>query len=162
MKAHVLYISNNQHDVIECTNNDEFIDYCEEHSEVQTSLMMLDSCMSLIPEIPQSYAVTEDIVVFSETAYDNEFIKQHELGHIACGHLNAALTGADPNAVIINDEWELQADAYAAEHTSKELALETLGSIRAQVLASEVLPEEAKDMTIKQLDLRIQHIKGLK
>lgn len=89
--------------------------------------------MNTIPEIPQAFAVTEDIVAFTENAISNEFIKCHELGHIKCGHIAAALTQVGTDVVAINDAWELEADAYAVEHTSRELALDTLTRIRDQV-----------------------------
>lgn len=144
MNAYILNIKNNSTDVVNCNDYDTFTQYCEEHQDLAYSLQMLEMSMNTIPEIPQAFAVTEDVVVFTENAYNNEFIKQHELGHIKCGHIAAALTQVGTDAVAINDTWELQADAYAVKHTNRKLALDTLMCIREQVREHERLPEELK------------------
>lgn len=156
MNAYILNIKNNTTDIVDCNDYDTFTQYCEEHQDLAYSLQMLEMSMSTIPEIPQAFAVTEDIVAFTENAISNKFIKYHELGHIKCGHIAAALTQVGTDVVAINDAWELEADAYAVQHTSRELALDTLTRIRDQVKNHKQLPQELKDTTIKQLDLRIQ------
>lgn len=156
MNAHIINIKTNTHTVLDCSDYDTFIKYCEEHQDLAYSLQMLEMSMNLMPEIPQAFAVTEDTVVFTESAYENEFIKQHELGHIYHGHVAAALSQAGTDAVVINDGWEIIADAYAVEHSSRELALTTLKSIKEQVKNNKHLPDVMKEATIKQLDLRIQ------
>lgn len=156
MNAHIINIKTNTHTIIDCSDYNAFTKYCEENKDIAYSLQMLDMSMNLMPEIPQAFAVTEDIVVFTESAYENEFIKQHELGHIHHGHVAAALSQAGTDAVVINDDWEIIADAYAVEHSSRELALATLGSIKEQVKNNKHLPDIMKEATIRQLDLRIQ------
>lgn len=155
---HIFHLDIDQHDVVDTDNMELLITYCEKFPHLEKTLVLMDGNATLIPEMPQAYTYDSNTILISENCIDNAFVLEHELGHIALGHIAAALAAGGEDEIVSNLEWELAADRYAVEHSSKDLALETLNILKDITLTNEYISQEERDTILPMLDARIQNV----
>ncbi|WP_396190433.1 hypothetical protein [Flavobacterium sp.] len=74
----------------------------------------------------------------------------HELGHIRLGHLNKVKSGS---GVVVNSEWELEADAFAVNLVGKEAVKNSVEKIltHSSKFATKFLQDKGKDVSEEEV-----------
>jgi len=98
---------------------------------------------------------------------ESRMILFHEIGHYANQDFltNDGNTDAEREALVVDggiSEKEIKADAFAASYLGNETVIEGLEALKKRILTDYAdYDEESVRITIKEIDIRISHIKGL-